>query len=123
MVTAVTCDGFGFARLSDHVDSLPDPDGDWQRPQLLVKRDQHPWLHGRGQAVQKVVGLGQDRRLAVQHGHRGSQETSHGHGGHQLAVAGRKIGVISTGIEMEKTWPKVSSLSTGQVFTCGKGSE
>ena len=35
-------DGLGLAGLTDHVDGLADPHGDGQRPELLVKGDEHP---------------------------------------------------------------------------------
>ncbi len=61
----LTCDGFGFARLSHHVYGLSHSDGDGQRHQVRVEGDQHARLHRRRQAVQQVVRLPQNGRLGI----------------------------------------------------------
>ena len=55
-----------FAGLPDDVDCLAHSDGNGQRPQLFVERDQHPWLHRRRQRVEEVVALAEDCRLDVE---------------------------------------------------------
>lgn len=53
-------DCFRFARLTDHVDSLADSNGNGQWPQFLVERDEHPWLQRCRQCVQQVMRFAQN---------------------------------------------------------------
>jgi hypothetical protein len=50
-----TCDTFGFAGLTDGVDSVANSDTGLNWLQLLVQSDQHAWVDRQSQVEQEVV--------------------------------------------------------------------
>ena len=77
-------DCFRFAGLAYNINSLADSDRDRQGLADLVEGDEHSRLHGRGQAVQKVVRFAQDGRLDVEEADDCAQESSDCDWRHQL---------------------------------------